>query len=330
MIRKIFDYLVIGIIVVFSATYTMNASFREAVMTEVRTLYSRSWSENIAKVPLEARRAVVGGCPPVLTVRLGDIDARFGVSRDDLIRAIQEATQAWNDASGGTLFAFQEDGVLPVSLVYDERQALATEIAAEAGTLKTQEEKLAFIQKKYATLKQRVDQKRLAYQALVKKYNKALANFENDVRRYESNPDTYDKEAYNDLQKERKKVQNIFDEVEAARKSVNSSVDELNSVANSARLLGQSFNQQMGEYNSSVTEKQSIQEDFAGVYFSDRRVEVYQFLNDDELHTVLIHELGHALGFEHNADPQSIMHASARQGQVLTETDRQQAQNLCR
>ena len=109
-----------------------------------------------------------------------------------------------------------------------------------------------------------------------------------------------------------------------------SSVAALNALVSNSNTIKNSFNSTVSTYNQSVDAKQQTQEDFAGVYFSDRHIEIYQFLNTDELRSVLIHEMGHALGFEHNPDPHSIMYYEAQSGQVLTDADKQKAKDLCK
>jgi hypothetical protein len=330
MMRKILDMAGLLLVAGFSFFYVTNEPFRDAVIAEARMIEARPIAENARMVPFELKRAVVGGCPVPLTYRIGTIDPRFGMARDQVLAQAMAAAKEWNDAAGAELLTYQSDGVMPVSLVYDDRQALSLQIHSETDTLKTQEEKIAFAQKKYDTEKVTLEQKKRDYGTQEKRYTKALSNFEDRVRSYEASG-TYDESTQDDLQKERKRVQDMYKDLESARQSLNDSVDMVNTLAKGANLLKDSFNAHVDTYNTSVGEKRSMNEDYAGVYFSDRHIEVYQFLNSDDLRAVLIHEMGHALGFDHSAsDPQSIMYPTAGDGQIMTAADKQLARNLCK
>jgi len=328
--RKFFDYLVVLAVAVFSIAYSINEPFREGVLAEVQMIRSRTPAQNIQAIPQEVKHSVVGGCPAPITYRVSDVDPRFGVTREQVMAQLQVAAQVWNDASNGELLAYRDDGMMPVSLVYDERQALAVEIEKESGTLQTQEEKLKYINQKYLNQKKLVDAKKLAYADEQDRYNKALSDLEDNVRKYEANPSNYDKQAYTDLLKKQKKIRQMYANLESQRQDINTAVTALNALVTNSNTIKKLFNSTVNTYNQSVDAKQQTQEDFAGVYFSDRRIEIYQFLNTDELRSVLIHELGHALGFEHSANPHSIMYYEAQPGQVLTDDDKQTALDLCR
>lgn len=327
--RKIFHFLILAI-AIFSIAYSISEPFREGVMAEVQMIRLRTLDQNIQAIPQEVKRSIVGGCPVPIMYRVGDIDPRFGVTREQVMAQLQSAAQVWNDASGGELLMYRDDGMMPVSLVYDEWQALAVEIEKEAGTLQTQEEKLKYINQKYLNQKKLVDAKKSAYADEQDRYNKALSDLEDNVRKYEANPSNYDKQAYADLLKKQKKIRQMYTNLESQRQDINTAVAALNALVASSNTIKNSFNSTVNTYNQSVDAKQQTQEDFAGVYFSDRRIEIYQFLNTDELRSVLIHELGHALGFEHSTNPYSIMYHEAQPGQVLTDDDKQKALDLCR
>src|SRR3712207_3972534 len=67
-------------------------------------------------------------CDTPKEYRIGTIDARFNISQGEFASAIHEAAETWNSAYGKPLFAYNADGAMPISLVFDERQSLNTEI----------------------------------------------------------------------------------------------------------------------------------------------------------------------------------------------------------
>src|SRR3989344_8777190 len=67
-------------------------------------------------------------CDNPISYRLGNIDSRFKISREDFLTDIREAENIWSSSYGESLFAYDPKGQLSISLVYYERQLLNTQI----------------------------------------------------------------------------------------------------------------------------------------------------------------------------------------------------------
>src|SRR6266545_3050601 len=61
-------------------------------------------------------------CARPIALRLGEIDDKFGLTRDETLEALRHAEELWERTLGRTLFAHRATATLTVKLVYDERQ----------------------------------------------------------------------------------------------------------------------------------------------------------------------------------------------------------------
>ena len=114
-------------------------------------------------------------------------------------------------------------------------------IEKESGTLQTQEEKLMYINQKYLNQKKLVDAKKLAYIDEQDRYNKALSDLEDNVRKYEANPSNYDKQAYADLLKKQKKIRQMYANLESQRQDINTAVTALNALVTNSNTIKKLF-----------------------------------------------------------------------------------------
>ena len=69
-----------------------------------------------------ARAEPAPACQAPIKFRIGAIDPRFGIGREDFRRDVEEAGKLWEGAAGRKLFSYDEKGPLTISLVYDSRQ----------------------------------------------------------------------------------------------------------------------------------------------------------------------------------------------------------------
>ena len=221
-------------------------------------------------------------CDKPISYSIGFVDKRFNIKADELKSNIANAANVWNKAEGKQLFIYEPEGKLQINMVYDQRQALTTQINKLEGQL--QDGKQA--------LQPQIDQ----YNSLLADFKSRLESLNEQIDYWNSRggapPDEYDKlvQKQQDLQKE---------------------ADNLNSLAQKLNLQTTSYNRQVVNLNKTIEtfnadlEKKPEE----GLYIAgEKRIEIYFNSNQNELEHTIAHEMGHALTLGHNNNPDSIMY----------------------
>jgi uncharacterized protein YukE len=218
-------------------------------------------------------------CEAPIGYAIGSVDPRFGKTEAEIRQATDGAAKRWNQQSGKELLRFEADAKLKINLIYDERQQRLDEIRARSGDLASQ--------------KGTVEELKARFQS-------ELAQYQADLREYNKEVDKWNKQGgaptdiYNQLQQDKYSL-------DQQRKALIE--------------LGDKLNIQVDSYNSDVTDLNNVIDESKGsiitqgVYKTpDEVIEIYTFGNFEELRLVLMHELGHALSFDHVTGEKSIMY----------------------
>lgn len=266
---------------------------------------------------------VAANCSTPLTYRIGTLDERFGVSKEELESLLREAAGVWNTAAGKPVLRFSEDGEIPVSLVYDERQA-----AAQLGT-SINSDQAAY------------ERKRAEVDALIARHESRVAAHEAALVSFERARDAYDAEVsrYN---RQGGAPPSEYERLESTRRSLERRQQEINAEAGRLNAMIVGINQEVRELNTlaeKVNRKVDVYNEFAGEefdqgqYVKDRngtRITIYEFRTKEQLKRALAHEFGHALGIDHTESPQSLMYPyNSGKGLTLHKEDIAALQAAC-
>jgi len=246
-----------------------------------------------------------GSCAAPVKYRLGRLDPRFGITRQDFQHKIEEASKAWEMAAGRTLFDYDPRGPLEVDLVYDSRQEMTQRLTVARASIREKLKQADLIKDKLFPLQNRFDALDESYSVGLNAFKQQQDAYNAAVGQSNANGGVVEAE-YQRFNHERQGLKKQADVLEEKKKELNRLTEDISVVDRHNALLRRA-NAEASALSTSGAFGLEFEE---GRYIrqgGEQGIQIYQYEGEEALRIILAHELGHALGIQHNANPTSVM-----------------------
>ncbi|HUH66499.1 MAG TPA: matrixin family metalloprotease [Syntrophales bacterium] len=244
-------------------------------------------------------------CQEPITYRIGTVDARFGLSRQEFADSVSKAASIWAKPFGRALYREDSKGAIEVNLIYDYRQEAADKLKRLNYSMGNTKGTLEEMRARFGTMKAEYDAKKAALDSDLRTYERRLAAFSTEAQRGLTT-----EAAYRRLTAEKGALDDMYERLQARRNELNRAADVLNSMTVVINDTAANFNLDLA--NSKETGR-ALGSEYCGGHYERKdgkqTITIYQFDDANRLVRVLAHEFGHALGLDHNDNPKAIMYS---------------------
>lgn len=234
---------------------------------------------------------------------VGEIDPRFGITRERFLTLVREAEATWEEPLGTILFEYDPTSNFLVNLTFDERQQRTLDARQAKAELDSREQSIRSLMSEYnmagdeqLRLKARYESELAVFTERLDRHNAGTAEWN---RKGGAPPDEFAK-----LKAEEKQIETMRRSLDRSMASLNDAVNRQNALAQKVNSLADQFNLDVSLYNGRFVESREFEQ---GLY-DGKGITVYQFTEESDLRVALMHEFGHALGFDHVGTPEAIMY----------------------
>lgn len=242
-------------------------------------------------------------CKQTISYKIGTVDPRFNISKEEFSGYVQEAADIWNNNGNRQLLKYSSDGSLTVNLIYDFRQSM--------------DERINTLENQLTIESNSINESNNEYLKEISEYRSELESLNDQINYWNNNGGA---------------PQNVYSQLIEKQQQLNKQIENLNNISERLNNEIQNYNNQVQQHQQAVNQFNYILnlKPEAGIYQEkENRINIYFNHNQNELIHTIAHEVGHSIGLTHSPDPSSIMYPYSNSTISPSSTDLHSLKNLC-